>query len=97
MEEKSHQWGEGRNYSSEEISAFETDGNLVMNYTDESETMYFFYTDMDNTVEDGKYAPMLGVMEKFRKSISVAFWGMWVCLMISTTQLVSLRKRIQET
>ena len=41
----------------------------------------FFYTDMDNATEDGKCAPMLGIMEKFRKSISILFWG--TCVLIA--------------
>jgi len=85
MHEKSFEWGKGRTYIAEEIKAFEADGNLVMNYTDESETMYLFYTDMDNAVEGGIYAPMLGIMEKLRKSVSIVFWG--ICLWIAVSYL----------
>lgn len=74
--EKSFNWdGYGKTYSYEDIKEFGEGGNYVLNYTDDKEQMYVFYTNPDNIVANGWYAPMAGVIEKLRKSVSIVFFG----------------------
>lgn len=70
----------GQTYSEKDISEFKKEGNLVLNYTDENELMYTYYTDQENAVDWGYYAPSAGTMELFRRSVSIAFWGICLCI-----------------
>jgi hypothetical protein len=68
----------GRTYSEDEIRKFKEEGNLVLNYTDEEELMYLYYSDKENKTENSFYASKAGLMENFRRSVSILFWGTWL-------------------
>lgn len=67
---------DGTLYSKEEIEDIKKQGNIVLHYSGEQEPMYIYYALKDEPVEGGYYAPNAAIMEKFRISVSVFFWGM---------------------
>ena len=71
---------EGRKYTQQEIRDIEDQGNIVLNYTDEDELMFVYYSDEENPVEGGFYARYAPLVEKVRKSISVFFWGTFIAI-----------------
>jgi hypothetical protein len=66
---------EGDTYSEQEIEEIKSDGNIVLNYTDENELMYKYYADENEPIEGGYLAPNAGRMEKARRGISIVLWG----------------------
>ena len=65
----------GRTYTAQEIAKIKTEGNIVLNYTDENELMYLYYSDENKPIEGGLFSKNAAIIEKVRRSISVFFWG----------------------
>ena len=65
----------GKTYTEGEIEEIKSHGNVVLNYKDENELMYVYYSDENEPIEGGYYSKNAALMEKVRKSISVLFWG----------------------
>lgn len=81
--EKSFEWeGRGNTYTEEAIKELQSEGAIVLNYTDDQELMYSFYTDIEDNIEDGWFTPTAGIMEKFRKSLSIVFWGILITILL---------------
>ena len=68
----------GKTYSRDDIKNIESAGNIVLDYTDENEMMYTYYSHDEGSVTGGYYAPNAAMMEKFRYSLSIFFWGCWL-------------------
>ncbi|WP_024867327.1 hypothetical protein [Butyrivibrio sp. FCS014] len=66
---------EGHTYDKAQIKAIKNEGNIVLDYTDEDELMYVYYSDDKSPVQGGYYAPNAGNMEKFRLALSLFVWG----------------------
>ncbi len=66
---------EGSCYSEQEINDIKSQGNFVLNYTDENELMYVYYSDESDSIPGGHFSPNAAAMEKVRRSISIFFWG----------------------
>lgn len=72
----------GRTYTSQEIAEIKKEGNIVINYSGEDEVMYTYYSDADNPIEGGLYAPNLARVEKIRFWLSVFVWGTAVIMTV---------------
>lgn len=68
-------------YTKQEIDNIEKQGNIVLNYTDENEPMYIYYTSEESPVKGGYYAPNAAKVEKVRFSASIFFLGIVVALL----------------
>ena len=71
-----------RVYTKSEITTLKKEGVLVLNYTDETEPMFTYYTDESNPVEGGFYVPMAGKVEIFRKSVSIFAWPLFLWFLL---------------
>ncbi len=65
----------GRTYSQGDIQRIKNDGNIVLNYTDDNELMYTYYSSLGSAVAGGYYAPNAALLEKVRLCVSIFFWG----------------------
>ena len=83
---------EGNTYTEQEIRDIQKQGNIVLNYTDENELMYVYYSDENRPVKGGRYAQNAAWMEKVRKSISIFFWG--AVLLIGIPSAIRYRRNV---
>lgn len=91
---------EGRTYTDQEIKEIEAQGNIVLNYTDENELMYVYYSDENRPIEGGFYSENAAIMEKIRRSISVFCWGtvlVYGAAMLMNARLTDRKKRQEKT
>ena len=72
----------GRTYSAQQIRDIKKSGNIVLNYTDDTELMYIYYANEKSEIEGGFFAPNAGRVEKLRRSISVFFWSYIVIVLV---------------
>lgn len=69
-------------YTEQQIKDIEKQGNLVLNYTDDKELMYIYYSSEEKPIEGGYYAPNVAKMEKVRLSVTVFFLGLVIVLLL---------------
>ncbi len=65
----------GRTYTEKEIHEIKSQGNIVLNYTDDNELMYIYYSDENRAIDGGYYADKAALIEKTRWCISFFLWG----------------------